>query len=370
VRILLVIEPSGGGSGRHVIDLAQMLIDGGHAVSLIYSPTRAEPLFEAEAAALPLEHLERLPMRRAVGPSDVGVLFALRRLMARLGPFDIVHGHSAKAGALVRLAAPAKAARIYTPHALATQQGFSPASAFYGLIETLLAHSSSEAVIAVSDDEARHARGWRFPTEKLHVVLNGLAPPPAATDRLAARAALGVSDDVWVVGFVGRLCAQKDPVRFAQALRLARLQDPTILGVVVGDGALGDDVRAAGSDAIRMVGARNARMLAPGFDLFAMTSLYEGFSYAMVEAAVAGLPILTTEVGGVSALVETGASIDRLPVDATPQQLAQAMIAIRGRSAAPTPAPTLINRFSVSRMAAETVAIYRQAYARRRRVRG
>jgi len=139
LRILLVIEPSGGGSGRHVVDLARALIGSGHQVSLIWSPRRAAPWFEAAVAALPLHADERLPMRRSVGPWDVAALHTLNRLIARLGPFEIVHGHSAKAGALVRLAHAPGAAKIYTPHALPMMGPASLATISAGAAEALLA---------------------------------------------------------------------------------------------------------------------------------------------------------------------------------------------------------------------------------------
>ena len=145
MRILLVIEPSGGGSGRHVVDLARALIQSGHQVSLIYSPRRADAWFQTEVAALPLNALERLPMRRGVGPWDIPCLHALNRLIARLGPFEIVHGHSAKAGALVRLAHAPGAARIYTPHALPMMGPPSLSKTVAGIAEFLLAQAGGAA---------------------------------------------------------------------------------------------------------------------------------------------------------------------------------------------------------------------------------
>lgn len=362
MRILLVIEPSGGGSGRHVVDLARALIGSGHQVSLIWSPSRAEPRFEAAVAALPLHASGRLPMRRSVGPRDVAALYALNRLIARLGPFEIVHGHSAKAGALVRLAHAPRAAKIYTPHALPMMGPASLTKISAGAAEALLARSG-DAIIAVSEEEAAVARRWGLGGHRLHIVPNGLAAPPA-NDRLAARQALGVPDDALVVGFVGRLCAQKDPVRFANAVRRANAIDPRIIGVMIGDGDLASGVRIAGGDALRLLGARDAGPLMAGFDLFAMTSRYEADSYAMIEAAVLGLPIVCTDVGGIGRLIQAGARIDRLPVDASPDHLAEAMRAALASRVVPLPiAPDLL---SASRMAEQTVRIYRDAFARRR----
>ncbi|WP_426022818.1 glycosyltransferase family 4 protein [Brevundimonas sp. PWP3-1b1] len=363
MRILLVIEPSGGGSGRHVADLAQALIQAGHDVSLIYSPLRADSVFQDAVAALSLKALERLPMRRGVGPWDIGALSALNRLIARLGPFEVIHGHSAKAGALVRLAKAPGAARLYTPHALPMMGPLRPATMLAGAAEWLLAWKTHSAIIAVSQEEAACAHRWGLPDSRLHVVPNGLAAWPSS-DRQAARHGLGLPDDARIIGFVGRLCAQKDPVRFARAVRLAQAKDPRVVGVMIGDGDLAPAVRTAGGDAVRLLGARDAGPLMAGFDLFAMTSRYEAGSYAMIEAAALGLPIVTTDVGGVAALIDAGARIDRLPLDATPERLAEALLAALHHPAVTSPLKN--DSLSAARMAAQTLRVYRHAFVLRR----
>jgi glycosyltransferase involved in cell wall biosynthesis len=363
LRILLVIEPSGGGSGRHVINLAAALIVDGHQVSLVWSPTRADAWFAAEVAALGLRTVETLPMRRAVGPWDLPALLALNRLIARLGPFDIVHGHSAKAGALVRLAYAPGAARIYTPHALMMMKPKGLSRRVAGVVEFLLAHAGGDALIAGSAEEARVARRWRLGRRRIHVIPNGLAVMPS-TDRSAARRMLGARQDDRVLGFVGRLCAQKDPVRFARAVRIANAADPRVTGIMIGAGELAAQVQAEGGAAIRLLGARNARAMMAGFDLFAMTSLYEACSYAMTEAAVLGLPLVTTDVGGIDPLEQAGARIDRLPRDATPEHLAEAMLAALHRRVARQPLSDPI--LAAHRMAKWTIQVYRDAFTLRR----
>jgi glycosyltransferase involved in cell wall biosynthesis len=362
VRILQVIEPSGGGSGRHVVDLSAALIDAGHSVALAYSPLRAEPRFEVEVAALPFTAVERLTMCRAVGPWDISALKALHRLIARFGPFEILHGHSAKAGALVRLAHAPGAARIYTPHALPMMGAAGLPRVAAGVAECALAHASTDAVVAVSTEEAAVARRWGLPKDRLHVVPNGLAAPPRR-DRAAARRTLGAPDDALIVGFVGRLCRQKDPLRFARAVRLARRSNPRLLGVMIGQGDLAAALASEGGAAVRLLGQADAREMMAGFDLFALTSRYEADAYALIEAAALGLPIVATEVGGTGRLMAAGARIDRLPVDAPAKDLAQAMLAALARPPRRGAAATLP---SAAQMASQTADVYRQAFQRRR----
>ena len=121
MRILLTLETSGGGSGRHVLDLAAGLSHRGHDVTFVWSPDRAEEKFVQQLQALRAVSSHPLSMRRAVGLNDVASLRALSNYICNESPFDILHGHSSKAGALVRLLPRnVKGARIYTPHAFRT----------------------------------------------------------------------------------------------------------------------------------------------------------------------------------------------------------------------------------------------------------
>ncbi|MFC4440899.1 glycosyltransferase [Caulobacter henricii] len=327
LKILLVTEPSGGGSGRHVVDLARELLLLGHIVAVIYSPVRAELKFIRELRGLSLMALEALPMRRAVGPWDIGCARELRRAIDRLGPFDVIHAHSSKAGALARLVAPSGTLRVYTPHAFRTMDPATsnPARLVYGSVEALLGRFVSDAIIAVSSEEADHAGVLGIPLSKIHTVANGLTPAPIV-DREAARAALGLQAGDIAVGFVGRLCEQKNPERFAEAICLANALDPRIRGVILGDGELLEVTMAAGGKALSVFSGFNAREYLPAFDLFVMTSRYEAMPYVLLEALQAGLPIISTAVGGTSFAVKHGENGSLLDVNASPQLFADAII--------------------------------------------
>src|SRR4029079_12057804 len=139
----------------------------------------------------------------------------VRRLIAVIrthGPFDLIHGHSSKGGALARLAARwLGIPSIYTPHAFVTLDPTLPRwkRALYGRIERWLAQHSA-GVIAVSEDEAAHARALGIDARMVHVVHNGLATIDFLP-REQARSQLRLSPDDFVIGFIGRLAAQKAP---------------------------------------------------------------------------------------------------------------------------------------------------------------
>lgn len=362
LKVLLVTEPSGGGSGRHVIDLARELTALGHRVAVAYSPTRAELMFVRELEHLSLSAIEALPMRRAVGPWDVRAARDLRRIIERLGPFDVIHGHSSKAGALARLVAPDGVARIYTPHAFRTMDPGTGrlARLVYGGVEMLLGRFASDAVIAVSPEEAAHARALGIPASKVCTIINGLTPAPHI-DRPAARAALGLTPDNIAVGFVGRLCAQKDPLRFAEAIRLAHSHDPRIRGVILGDGELKTATLDEGGDALVVHSGLNAREYLPAFDLFVMTSRYEAMPYVLLEALQAGLPIIATDVGGTSVTIADGDNGVLLDLNSSGTQIADAILEHRAparRAALGAASRARGAELTASDMAAATATAY------------
>lgn len=361
-KILLVTEPSGGGSGRHVVDLARELSHRGLRVHVAYSPTRAEKRFEEELRSSDLAKVFALPMQRQVGPWDFADALRLRRLIAEEGPYDVVHAHSSKAGALARAVTSPRSLRIYTPHAFRTMD---PAigrkgSLVYGSIETLLARVLTDGVIAVSREEYDHALALGIPKSKLFLVLNGVAGWPPI-DRAAVRRDLEIPPDAIVVGFVGRMSDQKNPLRFVEALRIAHARDPRIVGVMIGDGELFPEVTRTAPPHVRLLGSRDARRYLEAFDLFAMTSNYEAMPYVLIEALFAGLPIVATRVGGTAATVRAGENGALVPIDASPRDFADALLPFvdADRLAAQSAASRrLAEGFTTAKMAQETVAVY------------
>lgn len=300
MRILLVTEPSGGGSGRHVVDLAGELTRRGHQVCVVYSPTRAEAGFKAELAALPLWATEQISMRRAVGPWDVAAARGLRSLIDGLGPFDVVHSHSSKAGALARLVTPKGAARIYTPHAFRTMDPKLTAALrlLYGSIERGLS-LMTDSILVGSTLEYRYGAEIGIRKEKLRVVPFGIHKRKLPT-RAHARQRLGLPQDATVVGFVGRLERQKAPHRAIGALEVLRRKDVVL--AVVGDGELMATLkemvaRSGLADRVRFTGWLDGGAAMPAFDLLLIPSLYESLGYVYLEAAQAGIPVVTVDTG-------------------------------------------------------------------------
>lgn len=119
-------------------------------------------------------------MRRAPGPSDLPSFRAISRIIRGAGPFDVIHGHSSKAGALTRLRLPGPhVPRVYTPHAFRTMDPTLGRGGrlIYGGIESLLAWFFTDQLVTVSEDEFAHALSLGLPQERMSVIVNGVEAP-------------------------------------------------------------------------------------------------------------------------------------------------------------------------------------------------
>ena len=194
-KILMVIETSGGGSGRHVLDLAGSFSDRGHEVHILYSPRRAEPRFVSELENIDAVKTTAVDLRRSPHYSDIRALRVIGGYLVQQGPFDVVHGHSSK-GALACIAARRlRIASIFTPHAPRSLDPTipRPLRRVFRLFDSLLV-SSADAIIAVSDEEYAFLRAKGLPAERLFKVINGLAPQ-SVVDRTPARGVQAPGED-------------------------------------------------------------------------------------------------------------------------------------------------------------------------------
>lgn len=369
LRLMEVLEPSGGGSGRHFIDLCRGMQARGHIVHAVYSPVRAEARFVDELASLRLAGMHAVAMARRPGLSDFSTWWALRAVMRRTGPFDIIHGHSSKAGALSRIRLPGRhVPRVYTPHAFRTMDpGLGAVGRkVYGSIEKLLARSFTDRLICVSADEYAHARALGMARERLAIVVNGVDTPPSDSSA-TVRAALGIPEDALLFGFVGRLSHQKAPERLVAAFELLADRVPHAHLLMIGTGEMQGSVHRqieAGSHASRIhltAGFTGPQAMA-AIDALVVPSRYEAMSYAMLEAAAAGKPLVLSDVGGASTVLKDGENGLLVENADDPAHFAGAMLRLcdPDRLARHAAAARARSRdYSLERMISETEAIYR-----------
>ena len=154
----------------------------------------------------------------------------------------------------------------------------------------------------------------RLPPPRVEVVCNGIDLSPWQTgnsQRTTTRAELGVSEDEFLVLQVARLDPIKEHGTAIRAIALAARRNPRIRLFIVGDGPESANIERLctqdGHSRVTMLGMRNdvPRLLAAA-DAFLLTSLSEGIPVTVLEAMAAGVPVVSTNVGGVPEIVQDG----------------------------------------------------------------
>jgi glycosyltransferase involved in cell wall biosynthesis len=249
--------------------------------------------------------------RRVRPADDLRTFAALVAEMRRFRP-HIVHTHMAKAGFLGRAAALVARvpARVHTYHGHLLYGYFSPAKTRLVVAAERMSALTCDRLVTVGTrvrDELVAAGVGRHAQYAVVPPGTALGPLP---DRAAARLALGVPGEEPVVAFVGRLTRVKRPDRLvAVARRLQRLV-PGVRFVVCGGGDAAEEVAAAArtfDGAMRLVGWRpDVETVYAAADLVLLTSDNEGTPVSLIEAGLAGVPVVATRVGSVGEVVQDG----------------------------------------------------------------
>lgn len=305
-----VVAGATGVTGESTVDAGAATLTG---VDAVKDAPVGDLLGEAYAAGLDVVRVPALVPE--ISPRrDVAALRTLTRLFTA-NRFDVVHTHSAKAGALGRMAA----VRAGTPRVVHTLHGF-PFHEFqawwrrgvYVRIERRLGRRT-DVLLAVGGAVAAQAvrLGLALP-EHIRTIPPAVDPTGAVCGTAArglARRRLGLPAGVRLVGTVGRVDYQKAPEDWLDALAAS---GDDVWGVWIGDGPLRADLLARASrrglaDRFRLLGQRDdVAELLPALDVFALASRYEGLPCALIEAVAAGVPVVATAVNAVPDLVVPG----------------------------------------------------------------
>jgi glycosyltransferase involved in cell wall biosynthesis len=299
LKILHVVTLSErGGAQRHVGDVAAAQVARGHDVHLACAP--GGPLI-AEARAAGVTVHEQPSMVRDIKPiADVVELARLARLIGRVRP-DIVHGHSSKAGLLARLAARRRGVpSVYTAHGFVFLEPLGRAKRqIYLWVERLGARAGSR-VIAVSRRDAEAAIAKRIVrADGITVIPNGYRPPGPPPSLPVGKPVrfLAIANPYPTKG----LDVLIDAVRGIAGLPIAV--------EIAGDGPLRASLesRAAGLP-VRFLGRiEDVPAALAAAHVSVLPSRKEGWPYAALEAMGAGRPVIATDVGGLSEMLDGAA---------------------------------------------------------------
>lgn len=306
-----------GGLERVVTDLAIEQARGGHRVTVFSITGSGSFAAELEAAGVDVVAGGK---RRSF---DTGVIRALRRVVTD-GDADIVHTHNFVPNYYAALAVVWPSGRrrtlVNTCHNMGSRLSNDRLRWLYRMS---LAKTARVAMVGAQVREHFVTTGL-VRAHRSEVLLNGIPTRRFASGvdaRHAARAILGLAPDAVLVGSVGRLVGLKHHRLLLEVMPALAATCPAVELVLLGDGPLRPELEAlADSLSIRrrvhFLGAReDVAQLLPALDVFALPSLTEGLSIALLEACAAGLAIVATDVGGNPEIIKDGCTGLLVPAD-------------------------------------------------------
>lgn len=306
---------------------------------------------------------------------DLRSFVFLCRLMVRQRP-HVVHTHTAKAGALGRIAALVTGVPvvIHTFHGSVFTGYFGTmGSRVYAATERCLARIT-DAAIGVSPAVSHELASHRLrPRHGIHTVPLGLELDKFLhrSPRGILRRRLKIPEEVKLAACVGRLVPIKDVATLLEAFSMSSVEDAHL--VVIGDGperarleSRCRELDLAGR--VHFTGfLSELESIYPELDVVVNSSRNEGTPVALIEAMAAGVPVIATSVGGTPDLLQNGA-LGTLVPPASPRTLADALARViqhprRARARCADARTTVVERYRSERLVADIDALYRELLA-------
>jgi glycosyltransferase involved in cell wall biosynthesis len=367
-RILYVITKANwGGAQRYVYDLATSAKEAGNEV-LVVSGTEGVLTRNLREAGIEVKSVAS--MKRDVSVlAEIRALYDITRIVRDYTP-EVIHGNSSKGGAFAGVAG-----RLCgVPHIIFTAHGWAfnehrpwwqkKLIAFFHWLTVLLSHTT----VCVSNAIARDIAGLPFVKTKLKVIHNGVdAAPLLARSDARTRLAPHLTAPFWI-GTIAELHPTKQlPILIKAFARIAQTHKDIAL-VLIGEGEERKRLEAIAHaenfvSRIHFCGhVQDASSYLSAFDIFTLPSRSEAFSYVLLEAGHASLPVVASNVGGIPEVITnetTGLLVPSRDVDALANALERLLSdeTLRGKLAQALHT-RVIKEFSKEKMVRETLALY------------
>ena len=292
-----------GGTARWLEVLVLELRKAGHEVSLFAGDVEEDEV--EDKCFHELDGIRISGLGRSVNLiSDLKTIKVLRDSIKNEKP-DVINTHTAKAGAIGRIAAIGTGIEVvHTFHGHLLYGYFSPLKTkLIILIERILA-LFTDLIIAVGFKVKNDLLAAKIGKDEQFVVISPAIPVPTFFLKQDARKALEISSEAKVVGWLGRLTAIKRPDR---VIELAK-HFPSVTFIIGGAGDLHQKISSSLPKNVKIVGWVPPEIFWPSCDIALLTSDNEGLPTALIEAGLAGLPAIAENVGSVSEIVRDGST--------------------------------------------------------------
>jgi glycosyltransferase involved in cell wall biosynthesis len=294
VKVLHVIARMNvGGTARYVGDLVANIPESVLVTGYVQGSEIEDPVVN-NLTTFRLPH-----MGRKISPfNDFRAWLELRRIIRDIKP-QIVHTHTFKAGLIGRLVG-GNHKRVHTFHGhLFDDQSFSPIEKSVITITERYLARKTDLLISVGERVGQELRGAGIGVTK---PWTSIAPGVKALPTIGksqARKILGLEPDVFLVGWMARMTGVKNPLL---ALDVAK-QMSDIQFVMAGGGDMLEAVRAKAPSNVQVIGWADASVFWSAIDCALSTSDNEGMPIALIEAQLAGVPVIATNVGSNSEVI-------------------------------------------------------------------
>jgi len=303
------------------------------------------------------------------------VLKALKNLMDNEG-FDIVHTHGGVAGLYGRWAAfrsrvPVIIHTLHGIHYLHYRNIFIRWA--YIFLERIFSRFTKTVIFVSQADKKKGCRYRLVPAEKMTVVKNGIdlskiQKEAAITQVPMLKDKLGLEKDSFLIGTVARIHRQKNIPGLIKASAVLRDRIPHARIIIVGGGPMMSKVkdqidRLGLQKMVFMLGERqDVHQIMSMYDIFVLSSLWEGLPYVLMEAGALGKPVAASNIEGVREIILDNKTGLLVPKDDS-RKLAEAVLRLEadpqlrfklGRSLQ----KKIKDEYSLSRMIREIETIY------------
>lgn len=349
-----------GGAQVHILDLAQALLLEGHEVTVLIGGDG--PVIDAlQQRGIPYHSIRHLAKPLRPG-ADLRATIELCQALRTIRP-QLVAAHTAKAGMLARGAAALSGIpAVFTPHGWAISDRVSARSGrVFKLLERLGGYFSARIINVCEYERGLALRHKIAPEAKLSVVHNGI--PDIGSSLLAQP-----DREPPILITIARFEEPKDYRTLLCAL--SGLKDLTWTIDLVGDGPLQPAMESLARDLglaerMQFLGARrNTAWLLAQAQLFVLSTRSEAFPYSVLEGMRAGLPVVSSDAGGIREAVadgETGMLVTAKDASQLQGQLRRLILdaQLRRRLGA-AGRRRFLEQFTVDKMVNQTVQIYRE----------
>lgn len=312
----------------------------------------------------------QVPMAHGISFSaDRSAIKQIRKLLKELKP-DLVYAHSSKAGALTRLACLGlKIPVVYNPHGWAFNMRQSKLkTCAYKLIEKIQVPFTTK-IVCISEAEQKSALDNKIcKQDKLEVIPNGIDFAEIDQAKKLTRKELGIPDNAFVVGQVGRLTKQKAPDIFVEMASRVKREVPNAYFLMVGNGdqeaEIRQKIKALGlEDSFLITGwVENPTSYINCMDVATLLSRWEGFGLVLAEYMYCGVPVVATKVDAIPYVIENGQTGLLVAIDDS-QAVLDAILKLHDEKKL---RPYLVNqgekavkeKFDIRRVADQTLDVY------------